>query len=343
MIVSRIYLHNFRNYVASLFEFDHGINIIVGPNGIGKTNLLEAISYLSIPKSFRGVKDGELTRWGESGFDVKGEIESRFTTHILEAHFHNGVKNFLIDGKKVGTFSEIFKIFVSLVVTAKDQEIVDGPPEARRKNLDYFGSFYDPYYYQLILAYKRTLKEKNSLLKRNPPFEHVVPWNVKLYELGVEMVKARERFLRMIENILNVRLRDLGIREKVEFTYEPSIEGLKDYTKEKFEEERRSGFSLIGPHRDRITINFMGYPVHVSASEGQKRLILLALFLTEREIIGDKIGELPVLILDEPLSVLGEDKISMLVSHLDGQVFISSVRKISGFHTIELGTVEERV
>ncbi len=343
MIVSRIYLHNFRNYVTSLFEFDAGINVILGPNGVGKTNLLEAISYLSIPKSFRGVKDTELIRWGENGFDIKGEIESGLTPHILEVHFHNGVKNFMIDGKKIGTFSEIFRIFVSLVVTAKDQEIVDGPPEARRKNLDYFGSFYDPYYYQLLLAYRRTLKEKNSLLKKNPPIEQVVPWNMKLYELGVEIVNARERFIRMIENVMNVRIRELGVHDRIEFLYEPSIDGLKEYTVERFEEERRNGFSLVGPHRDRITINYMGYPVQVSASEGQKRLILLALFLTERELIGDKIGELPVLILDEPLSVLGEDKTSMLLAHLDGQVFISSVRKISGFHLIEIGTLEERV
>lgn len=343
MIVSRIYLHNYRNYVTSLFEFDTGINVIVGPNGVGKTNLLEAISYLSIPKSFRGVKDTELIRWGQHGFDVKGEVESGFTPHILEVHFHNGVKNFLIDGKKIGSFSEIFRILTTLVVTAKDQEIIDGPPEARRKNLDYFGSFYDPYYYQLILAYKRALKEKNSLLKKNPPINQVIPWNVKLYELGIEIVRARERFIRMIEHILNVRIRELGIHEKIEFIYEPSIDGLKEYTMERFEEERRNGFSLVGPHRDRITINYMGYPVQVSASEGQKRLILLALFMTEREIIGDKIGELPVLILDEPLSVLGEDKISMVVSHLEGQVFISSVRRISGFHTIEIGTVKEKV
>ncbi len=343
MQISRIFLHNFRNYERCTFEFEPGINVIAGPNGIGKTNLLEGIAYLSIPKSFRGVKDSELVRWGQKGFDLKGVIESSYTSHLLEVHYHEGRKNFLIDGKRVDTFADIFKVFVTLVVTARDQEIVDGPPEERRRNLDYFGSFYDPAYYQLLLDYRRALKEKNALLKKNPPMEHVVPWNLKLFELAEEIVAARERFLRMIENILNIKLAELGLEGKVEFSYEPSIEGLKNYTRELYEEEKRAGHSLTGPHRDRISLNYMGYPVNVSASEGQKRLILLGLFLTEREILGDRIGELPVLILDEPMSVLGEDKVSMVISSLSGQVFISSVRQIPGFRAIEPGLVRQGV
>ncbi len=340
MQISRIFLHNFRNYERRTFEFDPGINVIVGPNGIGKTNLLESIAYLSMPRSFRGVRDQELIKWGKNGFDLKGVVETSYSSHLLEVHYHGGRKNYLIDGKKIETFADIFKIFVTLVVTAKDQEIIDGPPEERRRNIDYFGSFYDPAYYQLLLDYRRALKEKNALLKKNPPMEHVIPWNLKLYELAEEIVSSRERFIKMIENILNIKIVELGLNGKIEFIYEPSIEGLKEYSRELFEEEKRAGHSLAGPHRDRINLNFMGYPVNVSASEGQKRLILLGLFLTEREILGDRIGELPVLILDEPLSVLGEDKISMLISSLSGQVFISSVRYLEGFKAIEPGVVE---
>ncbi len=343
MQISRIFLHNFRNYERCTFEFESGINVIVGPNGIGKTNLLEGIAYLSMARSFRGVKDSELVRWGQRGFDLKGVVESSFTNHLLEVHYHDGRKNFLIDGKKVDTFGDIFKFFVALVVTARDQGIVDGPPEERRRNLDYFGSYYDPAYYQLLMDYRKALKEKNALLKKNPPIEHVIPWNLKLLEIGEEIVSARERLLRMIENILNLKIRDLGLEGTVEFIYEPSIEGLKNYTKDLYEEERRVGHSLSGPHRDRITLSYMGYPVNVSASEGQKRLILLGLILTEREILGDRMGEVPVLILDEPMSVLGEDKISMVISSLNGQVFISSVRHIPGFRAIEPGLVRQGI
>lgn len=344
MNIFRLYLHNFRNYSDVLFEFEPGLNLVVGPNGVGKTNLLEGIAYLSVPRSFRGVKDSGLIRWGETGFDIKGIVENGFTRHTLEVHYYEGKKNYLIDEKRVDSFAEIFDTFITLVVTAKDQEIVDGPPEARRKNIDYFGSFFDPAYYQLLMSYKKALKEKNALLKKNPIMEHVIPWNLKLYEIGERLVASRERFLKMIENILNVRLRELGLDGSVSFSYEPSLDGFKNYTREDFEEEKRNGFSLVGPHRDKITINFQGYPAAAAASEGQKRLILIGLFLTEREIIGDRLGELPVLILDEPMSVLGDELISRVVSHLSGQVIISSVRKIEGFHVIELNqTVSGRV
>lgn len=326
MHIAKLKLLNFRNFSKNEFTFSNGLNIIYGENGTGKTNLIEAIAYLSLPRSFRRAKDKDLVGWGGSFFMIEGEIIKYGVQHKIKVQISLAGKSVTIDGKNITSYTELFKTFVVLIFSLKEHYWVDGPPQVRRRFVDWFISIKDPLYFENLLRYKKNLAHKNALLKNGINISLTRIWNRKLEETGRYIIEKREEATSLLNNIV----KEENLLEKgIPFIeYVPSI-GLKEGVLDsKIEEEKEKGFSLYGPHRDRIEFLLDGKPSQFAASEGEKRLLLLSFLLAIRKEIKNHLGEESVLCLDEPMSILSEKYIEILLNRLEGQVFITSVKPL---------------
>lgn len=326
MLIENIVLRDFRNFSDVSFSFVDGINLILGPNGAGKTNLLEAISYLSIPKSFRGVNDRALIRWGQPLFMIDGTVRDRITTHNIRIAFNQTRKKVEVDSHPIKSYRELFSRFVTFVVSNRDHELIDGPPSFRRKRFDRFLSTFVPGYFEALLEYRNLLEHKNFILKSGPDDRVLSVINRKLIDVGNRLIEARRSFINRIALRFSEMVKDLiGVDGAIR--YVPSVDALdEDIMNERLGEEIKRGFSLIGPHRDDFLIEFSAHAASEVASEGEKRLLVLSLILTIRDVWRDERGEQPVLLLDEPLSLLGDRKIEKLLQMFSGQTILTAVR-----------------
>lgn len=324
MRIEELKLVNFRNFKEITFTFSGEMNLIYGGNGKGKTSILEAISYLSLPKSRRGAKDEELIKWRETFFLVRGKIIRTGVNHTIEVSFKDGKKDIRVDGKKLQSMGELFRLFVTLYFSSREQNWIDGPPALRRKLVDWYLSIKNPEYYEVLLRYRRNLAHKNIILKNGGDIELIDVYNEKIEEDGSYIVEMRKKAV----NEFNKFLKEDELGEGAKILYTPSIEFSKGILKEKLEEELASGVSLYGPHRDRLDFSLKGKNPRTSASEGEKRLLGLSLLLKIRESFKDILGENPPLLLDEPFSILEPKNMEKILPSFDGQVFITAVRPL---------------
>ncbi len=328
MLIRRIKLADFRNFRESVFEFESGINVVVGPNGAGKTNLIEAIAYLSIPRSFRGVHDGSLIRWNAPGFRLEGLVEDRITSHWIKAMLTPGKKRIEIDSHPIKSYRELFSTFVSFVVSQHDHEFIDGAPGYRRKRLDKLISTFWPEYFNHLLSYRSALEQRNFVLKNEIDDRILRSIDSKIILHGNRLIEMRKQFIQLISS------RFSGISERLtgkksSIIYAPSTDKLDEkLMREMLPEEIKRGFTLIGPHRDDYLITIEGHAASDVASEGEKRLLVTALVIAVGDLWQNQRGERPVLLLDEPLSLLDSTRIDRFVALIEGQSIITAVRHL---------------
>ena len=320
---------NFRNFQRKEFEFSDGINVICGVNGVGKTNLLEACAYLGNPRSFRRVLDRDLVKWGESFFRIEGKAISQGVKKDITVKYTNGMKQLEIDGRRA-TALDLFRTLSALMADMRDHRLVDGPPTQRRALLDRFISSLDLGYLKTLIDYKRNLGQKNALLRKGGNTRQLGYWNENLEETGRALVLRRERFVKDLTGIFDRKTQDLLPSRTVSLKYAPSLRLEKGVLDAYAEEEKRIGFSVYGPHRDRFDVEVDGRSPASAASEGEKRLTILALYLSVREFLKETMGEEPVLLMDEPFGILSEGFIESLVNELDGQVILTAIGPVLG-------------
>ncbi|MGB9589361.1 MAG: DNA replication/repair protein RecF [candidate division WOR-3 bacterium] len=324
-------LINFRCFGRARFSFDPGLNLVTGPNGSGKTSLLEAVAYISTPRSFSGTLDRDLVKWGEAGFSLKGEVVRNGTTHEITVSVKGEKKNIRINGKNIVSYADLFSTFVVLAVGPGADAMIGGTPEEGRRFLDWALSLMEKEYYQHLLSFRKVLAHKNVLLKRRET--HLAPWNRELERHGSFLVSRREGFVKE----LNERIPPIS-RRRVSLKYTPSSlmeVGSLDSIRE---QELERGFSLAGPQRDTLEVILDGRRARGFASQGERRIAHLAIVLSARDIFQERLGEPPVLVMDEPASVLDDEHLSALLASLRGQVIYTDVlaRGASG-RVIEIG------
>lgn len=333
-MLSSITLHNFRSYGEASYEFGEGVNIIIGPNAVGKTNLLEAIYISASGKGFRSAKDSELIKNGEIWSRVDAGFDSQERSVLLEKP-HEGVrlkKSFVSGGNKRSRLSfEDTK--PAVLFQPDDLRLMSGSPSRRRDYADTLLSQLIPSFRQDILAYERTLLQRNSFLKSSSrTSDQLFVWNMQLAERGGRIIKRRSELVDEInKNISRIYSKVAGNDFQIKLIYEPSLPAAKDSNSllaaldKSFNLDIRRGYTTVGPHRDNIAIHINDRPFREVASRGENRTLVLALKIFELQQLEKSRHEKPLLLLDDVFSELDSLRRKSLTKFLRNyQTFITT-------------------
>lgn len=303
MLLKCLFLQNFRNYSKSEFNFSPDINLIVGPNTVGKTNLLESIYLLATTKSFRAEREREMINWDKETAHLKGETEATVLEITLTRGEIGGEK---VVGKRLflnGVAKRQLDFVGSLRVVyfgPEDLQLVTNSPSLRRSYLDSVLEQVDRNYRRANLIYTKALKSRNKLLIKKREEEGMVDsrqmeyWDSLLLENGPLLTEKREEFIDFLNH-------QDGSQRKI--VYDKSIispSRLAQYT----QEEVAAGVTLVGPQRDDFSFELSGRNLEIYGSRGEQRLAVLWLRLGELEFITRKSEERPILLLDDIFSEL---------------------------------------
>ena len=347
MKIHELHVQKFRNHTQTDVVFGGGINAILGENGEGKTNLLEAISYLCLTKSFFGSADGIVLQVGETRFEVSGELEtdSGLQYHVAVAYDQaDGDKRFFINKSPLERFSEVVGLFPVVVLSPESGAITTGGPVDRRRFLDFVISQASRVYLEDLLEYRRVLRQRNRVLfdgkvTRSDCSDLLEPWDEELIDRGARIIRRRGVFLKELHPIVHDSYgRIAGRSEEPAIRYRPSVaheEGVSEENlrglfrqelKRKSSEEKRLGLTLVGPHRDELelAINNLGLRSH--ASQGQHKTFLIALKMAEFLYLQNKRNERPILLLDDIFTELDNKRSERLLALTGsvGQAFITA-------------------
>lgn len=320
-------LQNFRSYKDSSFKFSPSLNIIVGPNASGKTNLLEAVLMVAKGKSYRA-KDNELIQINKEW----GRLSSKLIGGGSRTVKLTNIKTFHIDNNEYKRLS-LDKTLPIVLFEPNHLQLLSGSPERRRDYLDDLLEQIIPGFSRLRRQYMRVLSQRNNLLKQpNLDKNHVFPWDIKLSQLAGQIVRERVSLTNEINHGLEALYQKLsGDKTKIRLDYinrwSPNMyeSSLLKGLEANIETDRMRGFTSLGPHREDFEINLNQHKAQLVASRGEIRTILLALKIIELQITEKARQIKPLFLLDDVFSELDENRRHNLVNYLDGyQVFITT-------------------
>lgn len=327
MYIKYLNLLNFRNYDELSIELNKNINIIIGDNAQGKTNILESIYYCSIGKSHRTNKDKELIQWNKEQAYIRAYVsKERIDKKIEIKLLKEGKKAININTIKINKISELMGNLNVVMFSPEDLKIIKDSPSFRRKFLDIELCKINSNYYYNLVQYNKVLEERNALIKRyyDSNSKIIDVYDEQLSNYGSYIIKCREDYIDKLNQKGKIIHNDITSNtENINFKYITSIKNTKDAKEEiknlllknrKNDFERR--ITSIGPHRDDIYIDINGIDVRCYGSQGQQRTSILTIKFASVEIIKELIGEYPVLLLDDVLSELDEKRQKYILSSI---------------------------
>ena len=338
MKLTNLQLQNFRNYESVQLEFTDGVHVFIGENAQGKTNLMESIYALAMTKSHRTTNDKELIGWNKEFATIKGTVEKTTTKTNLELQFSKKGKIAKVNYLEQKRLSSYLGNLNVILFAPENLTLVKGSPQNRRKFVDMeLGQMSSLYLYDLV-EYNRVLKQRNTYLKqlaikKKQPDEYLDVLSEMLSELASKIVFHRLDFMKQLE-ALAIPIHDqlsLG-REKFSVSYQATIpleDGLTasqmkeiyiDQFKKNQTREADQATTLIGPHRDDLIFYLNEVPVQTYGSQGQQRSTVLSLKLAEIELMKLSTGEYPLLLLDDVLSELDDDRQTHLIKAIENKV-----------------------
>ncbi|WP_096438045.1 DNA replication/repair protein RecF [Alteribacter populi] len=374
MQIDQLTVKNYRNYPAVNLTFENEVNVIIGENAQGKTNLMEAIYVLGMAKSHRTPRDKELIRWDEDFAKIEGKLTKRTGPLHMEVVFSNQGKKVKLNHLEKKRLSDYIGTCNIVMFAPEDLNLVKGSPQVRRRFIDMeMGQIHSVYLYHLA-RYHKILKQRNQLLKnmqmkRNSGDQDRAMLDVitdQLIESAAHVVEKRFSFLKKLQQWAEEIHKEIsrGL-EKLEIRYIPTcnvsedmdLSTMKSKMRNEFSElgdrEMLRGTTLIGPHRDDLKFFVNDRDIQVYGSQGQQRTTALSLKLAEIELIYEKVGEYPILLLDDVLSELDDHRQSHLLSAIQGKVqtFVTTT-SVDGIHHetlqnarlfyVDQGTVEQK-
>jgi DNA replication and repair protein RecF len=330
-----LWLTDFRNYTNAELDLAPGLTAIVGANGEGKSNLLEAIAYLATVRSFRGAPTDALVRREASSAVVRAQGTRDGRDVLLEAEIvPSGRSRVMVNRQRLARTRDLLGALRVTVFSPDDLVLVKGGPGERRGFLDDVLVSLQPRNDVLRSELERVLRQRNALLRQaggrlSPDVETTLEvWNTKLVEVGETFADQRVRLIDEMRPLLNEAYADVAGRAvDIEVMYESAWrdEGLAVALENARIDELRRGVSLVGPHRDELAISIAGAPVRTHASQGEQRSLALALRLASHAVVERAVGEPPILLLDDVFSELDPGRCHALVEHLPkGQAVLTT-------------------
>jgi DNA replication and repair protein RecF len=331
MAFTDIRLQNFRSYKDESFELSEGVNIIVGPNASGKTNLLEAVLVLCLGKSYR-VRDNELVAFKKPWARIDGHTANGLRTVKLVHESGERVKKELIVADQTIKKLTLDKQIPAVLFEPEHLQLLNGAPELRRDYIDDLLEQFTPGYDSLRKQYRRALQQRNFLLKNGGVKDQLFVWNLRLSDLGGQVALHRQRLVERMDKEMTGIYRSMGgARAKIAITYQSTCHGEQYSTKllHKLETgqdtDQRRGFTGHGPHRDDIRISLNGHDADTTASRGEMRTLLLALKVIELKLLEEDRGVKPLLLMDDVFSELDGSRRKALTEAIKGyQTFITT-------------------
>ena len=332
MKIEHIELTNFRNYDQLSLDFNTNINIIIGNNGQGKTNILESIYVLSLSKSNRSGQDADLIMFNKNSLSVKGTIINNDLKKKLEVFIDEHKKKVSINGKEIHKIKDYISNFCVISFIPADLDIIKGSPAIRRNllNIDISQLFNN--YIVYLNEYNKIIKIRNEYLKKlyinnNSDFRYLDVINEKLIESADKIYEYRFNYLDEINEYLPTIYKKITGIDGLTIKYENTL-GLDKYDKDKvienfkkkfkknLNQEMMQGMTLTGPHRDDFTFYLNDVDMKVFASQGQQRMAIIALRISELNYYKKVIGSYPVLLLDDIFSEIDTSKRNKIIKFL---------------------------
>ena len=333
MFIDRLSIRNVRSLESLEIELGEGITVLFGPNGVGKTSVIESIFYALTGRSCRTKNIREIIKNGEDNFRVEIEINWDGKIKLVEAALDRAMnKVHLLDGDEIKSFSDGIHLPRVEAFVPDKLEIVKGGPGTRRVHLDSFASVLSKSYADVRSRYVGVLAQRNALISRGVRRDGLGAWNTQLAGTALELTSMRHSAVSTVEKSYKKYAKKLGLTGESDIEYRPSVRcsSQKEYElhyAEKTEQDLERGFTTTGPHRDDIKFIHGGKDVRKYGSQGEQRTTLLALLLAEREVVMDKYENEYVLLLDDVLSELDREKRELLLKELEtgGQSVITTV------------------
>ena len=336
MIVEHLELVDFRNYVSGTFELTSGTTAVIGGNGQGKTNLAEALAYLATLSSFRGAPNEALVRAGADIAIIRATVrhdDGRET--LIEAELAVAGRNRVqVNRQKLSRVRDLLGSVRVSVFSPDDLILVKGGPGDRRRYMDDTLVALATKYDAIRLEIDRIVKQRNTLLKQaagqlTGDIELTLDvWDNKFADVADQFGYARATLISRISPMVQDAYERLaGVATTIELTYEPPWRqtGLRAALTAARQNDVRRGISSVGPHRDELSFTIAGLPSRTHASQGEQRTLALALRLAAHQLVTERTGTAPVLVLDDVLSELDDDRSTALLEHIpSGQVIITT-------------------
>ncbi|MDX5481578.1 MAG: DNA replication/repair protein RecF [Hymenobacteraceae bacterium] len=336
MLLENLSLLFFKNYEEASLTFSEHINCFIGDNGSGKTNLLDAIHYLSITKSAFPGTDAQSIKQGEDFFMVRGRFNLAGDKHTVQVSLKQGQKKTVTHNKALyEKMSDHIGRFPVVLISPYDTDLIREGSEERRKYFDSLISQLNHTYLEQLIQYNYILKQRNSLLKQfaernyiDRDYLHIL--NEQLVPYGEQLAQERQAFLREFIPIFQKHYRHISdSSEEVTLTYKTQLEG--DAFGQKLLQAERKDLALqrttVGPHKDDFVFLMDGNPVKSFGSQGQQKSYVIALKLAHFEVMDQRQHHKPLLLLDDIFDRLDEKRITklmqMVAAHTFGQIFLT--------------------
>jgi len=354
MFLKKLSLTNFKNYTEAAIEFSAKINCFIGNNGEGKTNLLDAIHYLSFCKSFFNSVDYQNIRHGTDFFAIHGTYSRNGDTPETISCIQklNQKKIFKQNTKEYDRLSDHIGLYPLVMISPYDRDLINDGSEVRRRYIDSVMSQFDKVYLNELINYNKVLAQRNALLKyfgETQTFsqESLDIWNQKMVSLGISIFETRRKFIAEFMPVFShyYELISDG-REKVGITYESQLLQGDFYQllQQAGEKDRYARYSTVGIHKDDLVFEIDGYPVKKYGSQGQQKSFVVAIKLAQFEYTRNLKGYNPLLLFDDIFDKLDDNRVEQLIKLVSadsfGQVFITDtqryrIEKIVNRHEID--------
>lgn len=338
MVLKELSIINFKNLDTGDILFSRSLNCFVGQNGSGKTNILDAIYYLSLTKSAFGVSDMQCTRHGEDFLILKGsyQIDTERNETITCSYKRAAGKKVKRGAKEYERLSEHIGLFPVILVAPQDTALIAEAGDERRRFLNAFLSQIDSEYLMFLMRYNSLLSERNKLLKNSTGFDEMLDiFNFQLSQVGTKIYERRREFVARLAPIVASYYKAIsGDKEQVTIEYISQLnqKSLGELLRENLQRDMAIGHTSTGIHRDDLQLTIGGYPIRRYGSQGQQKSLIIALRLSQAKIIEEHCGRKALLLLDDVFDKLDMERVENLIELVAGenfgQIFITDSNKV---------------
>ena len=344
MRITQLTVNHFRNHTHTTLQLADGVNVLVGSNAQGKTNLLEAIYLACVGRGWRAGRDNEMIQFGQERTLVHVTAQKKFGS--VEIAIQLGVgqkKSIAINRVPIAKVAELMGQINCIFFSPDELKLVKEAPADRRRFLNIDISQLDKTYFYALTRYNKILQQRNAYLKNNSDPRELSIWDTQLVTQGNILIQKRQAFLQKLAPYVVAKHKALtGGKETITLTYETCTDLARELTAAR-ERDLRLRTTTVGPHRDDLAILLNGQDVRIYGSQGQQRTVALSIKLAELDLFTELTGERPVLLLDDVFSELDSSRQSRLltaIAHTQTIITATDAPSVGKIFTVTNGNVQ---